>query len=61
MRRGRRRNANSHAVLLANPHLLWSDRFFWYEAQLQAGGVNIYGATLVGFLGLVIAFNDCLG
>ncbi|MBE9190329.1 acylase [Gloeocapsopsis crepidinum LEGE 06123] len=54
-------SANGHAMLLANPHLLWSDRFLWYEAQLQAPGVDVYGATLVGFPGLAIAFNNNLG
>lgn len=54
-------SANGHAMLLANPHLLWSDRFLWYEAQLQAPGVNIYGATLIGIPGLAITFNNNLG
>ncbi|MBD1924284.1 penicillin acylase family protein [Microcoleus sp. FACHB-831] len=55
------RSANGKAMLLANPHLPWSDLYLWYEAQLTAPGVDIYGATLVGLPVLEIAFNDFLG
>ncbi|QKQ73093.1 acylase [Nostoc sp. TCL240-02] len=52
---------NGHAMLLANPHLPWSDLFLWYEAHITAPGINAYGATLVGIPVLAIAFNDNLG
>ncbi|HEY9872001.1 MAG TPA: penicillin acylase family protein, partial [Candidatus Obscuribacterales bacterium] len=55
------RSASGKAMLLANPHLPWSDLYLWYEAQLIAPGVNAYGATLVGLPVLEIAFNDFLG
>lgn len=55
------RSKSGHALLLANPHLFWSDLFLWYEAQLTAPGINAYGAALVGTPVLEIAFNDCLG
>lgn len=55
------RSASGKAMLLANPHLPWSDLFLFYEAQLSAPGVNSYGATLVGFPVQGIAFNDHLG
>ena len=48
-------------MLLANPHLLWSDLFLWYEAQLTAPGIDAYGASLVGVPVLNIAFNDYQG
>lgn len=54
-------SASGKAMLLANPHLLWSDLFLWYEAQVTAPGINAYGATLVGIPVLAIAFNDHLG
>ncbi|BAY23343.1 peptidase S45, penicillin amidase [Calothrix sp. NIES-2100] len=54
-------SASGQAMLLANPHLLWSDLFLWYEAQVTAPGMNAYGATLVGIPVLAIAFNDRLG
>lgn len=53
--------AKGHALLLANPHLPWSDLFRWYEAHLVAPGLNAYGASLVGVPVLSIAFNDNLG
>jgi acyl-homoserine-lactone acylase len=52
---------NGHAMLLANPHLPWSDLFLWYEAQMTAPGFHAYGASLVGIPVLAIAFNDHLG
>jgi acyl-homoserine-lactone acylase len=55
------RSANGNAMLLANPHLPWSDLFLWYEAQITAPGMDAYGATLVGIPVLAIAFNDHLG
>jgi acyl-homoserine-lactone acylase len=50
-----------HALLLANPHLPWSNELTFYEAQVKAPGYDAYGATLVGFPVLAIAFNDHLG
>ncbi|MEX6686458.1 acylase [Danxiaibacter flavus] len=55
------RSANGHALLLANPHLPWEDLFIFYEAHLKAPGFNAYGATLIGFPMLAIAFNEHLG
>lgn len=55
------RSASGKAMLLANPHLPWSDLFLWYEAQLTAPGIDAYGATLVGVPVLAIAFNNNLG
>jgi|GEM_PF-114489 len=55
------RSASKNALLLANPHLPWSDFYIFYEAQLTSPDVDAYGVTLVGFPGLGIAFNDYLG
>ncbi|MBD2385761.1 acylase [Cylindrospermum sp. FACHB-282] len=54
-------SASGAAMLLANPHVPWSDLFLWYEAQLTAPGMDAYGATLLGVPVLAIAFNDNLG
>ncbi|MFN6563009.1 MAG: acylase [Nostoc sp. ChiSLP01] len=54
-------SASGKAMLLANPHLPWSDLFLWYEAQIKAPGIDAYGATLVGIPVLAIAFNNNLG
>ncbi|MGB7440609.1 MAG: penicillin acylase family protein [Coleofasciculaceae cyanobacterium] len=58
---GPNRSASGNAMLLANPHLPWSDLYLWYEAQLTAPGIDTYGAALVGMPILAIAFNDNLG
>lgn len=54
-------SANGNAMLLANPHLPWSDLYLWYEAQLTAPEIDAYGVALVGMPVLAIAFNDNLG
>ncbi len=58
---GPSRSSSGHAMLLMNPHLPWSGMMTWYEAQLNAPGINAYGAALVGEPVLGIAFNDYLG
>lgn len=55
------RSASGHALLVANPHLPWSDLFTWTEAQYSAPGINVYGAAVVLSPVLQIAFNDALG
>lgn len=55
------RSASGKAMLLANPHVPWTEPFIWYEAQLTAPEIDAYGATLVGIPVLSIAFNDFLG
>ncbi|NER45529.1 MAG: acylase [Symploca sp. SIO1A3] len=52
---------SGNAMLLANPHLPWSDLYLLYEAQLTAPEIDAYGATFVGMPLLAIAFNDNLG
>jgi acyl-homoserine-lactone acylase len=49
------------AMLLANPHLPWGDMFTWFEAHFVAPELDAYGAALVGFPMLSIAFNPYLG
>lgn len=56
-----KRSASGNAILVANPHLPWTDLFTWYEAQLTGPDVDVYGASLVGTPFLGIAFNDFLG
>lgn len=55
------RAGGGHAILLANPHLPWSPPFLFFEAHLVAPGIDVSGATLVGFPILAIGFNDRLG
>ena len=58
---GPSRAAAGNPMLLANPHLSWSDSSRFFEAHLQAPGVDIYGAAAVGTPVLAIAFNQQLG
>jgi len=54
-------SADGHAMLLANPHLPWSGEYTFFEAQISAPGYEAYGAALIGFPVLSIAFNDTHG
>lgn len=57
-----KKSASGHAMLLANPHLPWSTGYFTYfEADLNAPGYHLYGATQVGLPILRFGFNDNLG
>lgn len=58
---GPRHSSDGNAMLLANPHLLWSNEYTFFEAQLTSPSVSAYGASLVGFPVLNIAFNQFLG
>ena len=55
------RSASGNPLLLANPHLYWGDLYTFFEAHLCAPGFNAYGASIVGFPVLNIAFNQQLG
>jgi acyl-homoserine-lactone acylase len=57
-----RRSANGHAMLLMNPHLPWAPGWStYYEIQLTAPGIDLYGATQVGLPVLRFVFSDYLG
>ncbi|UXC93042.1 MULTISPECIES: penicillin acylase family protein [Sphingobium] len=56
------RSASGKAMLLANPHLPWApSQLTYYEAQINAPGLAIYGATQVGLPVLRFGFNNDLG
>jgi penicillin amidase len=46
------------AILCNDPHLGLNLPSLWFEVQLHAPGVNVYGASLPGAPGVVIGFND---
>lgn len=53
------KTVDGHAMLLSNPHLAWAPSFMTYfEAQLTAPGIEMYGATQVGFPVLRFCFNQ---
>ncbi len=50
---------NSGYPILANdPHLALTLPSIWYEVQLHAPGLNIYGVSLQGAPGVIIGFNE---
>jgi len=56
------RSASGNAILMGNPHLRWSGSHIWHEVHITIPGrMNLYGATLIGFPGPSIGFNDFLG
>ncbi len=52
------RAKNGKPILCNDPHLSLNLPSLWFEMQLSAPGVNVYGATLPGAPGVVIGFND---
>jgi acyl-homoserine-lactone acylase len=53
------KSANGHPMLLMNPHLGWAPSYqTYFEAQLTAPGIDMYGATQVGFPVLRFCFTD---
>ncbi len=58
---GPKKSASGKAMLVMNPHLPWFGEFLFTEMHLMKPGNNMYGATLVGFPGIAIAFNENLG
>jgi acyl-homoserine-lactone acylase len=55
------RTAGGHTLMLMNPHLPWGDWSTYYEINLVMPGVNLYGASQVGFPVLRFVFSDVLG
>jgi acyl-homoserine-lactone acylase len=56
------RSASGKTMMLMNPHLPWASGWStYYEAQLTAPGVNLYGATQIGLPVLRFVFSDQLG
>lgn len=39
---------DGHAMMLLNPHLAWGGEQSYFEVQLTAPGINLYGATQIG-------------
>ncbi|HTW75900.1 MAG TPA: penicillin acylase family protein [Steroidobacteraceae bacterium] len=59
---GPSRTTSGHAMLLMNPHLPWPAGWStYYEIQLTAPGIDLYGATQVGLPVLRFVFSDYLG
>ncbi len=56
---GAERSANGHGMLVANPHFPWEGELKLYESHLRVPGkLDIYGAGLMGVVGVLIGFNE---
>ncbi len=53
--------AAGKTLLLGNPHLSWGGWQTYYEIQLTAPGIDLYGASQVGFPVLRFVFSKYLG
>jgi len=51
---------SGYPILANDPHLGLNLPSIWYLVQLNAPGVNVFGATLPGSPGVVIGFNDSI-
>ncbi len=52
------KTANGHAILCNDPHLRLTLPPIWYEIQLHAPEMNVYGASLPGLPGVISGFNE---
>lgn len=55
---GKSKTANGGAILCNDPHLGLSLPSIWYEMQLSAPGINVYGVTIPGSPCIIIGFNE---
>ena len=52
------KSASGNTMMIMNPHLLWQDWYTYYEAHLNGPGMNLYGASQVGFPVLRFSMSD---
>ncbi len=55
---GGTRTASGAPILCNDPHLMLNLPSLWFAIQLQAPGLNTFGASLPGAPGVIIGFND---
>jgi acyl-homoserine-lactone acylase len=56
-----KRSESGSAMLVINPHLDWSGEFLFFESHIVTGGIDAYGASLVGQPFLSMGFTPALG
>lgn len=56
-----KKSASGKTMMIMNPHLPWQDWYTYYEIHLNGPGMNLYGASQVGFPVLRFVFSDHLG
>ncbi|MDZ7360011.1 MAG: penicillin acylase family protein [candidate division KSB1 bacterium] len=54
---GAAKSASGHAILANDPHLGHSLPNYWYEVDLHAPGLEVYGMTLPGAPDVILGFN----
>ncbi|SMO49942.1 penicillin acylase family protein [Gracilimonas mengyeensis] len=52
------KTASGYPILANDPHLGLSLPSIWYETQLHAPGINVYGVGLQGSPSIIIGFNE---
>ncbi|OCX51313.1 penicillin acylase [Mucilaginibacter sp. PPCGB 2223] len=55
------RSANGYPILANDPHLDLSYPSIWYQIQLTAPGVNVYGVSIPGTPTVIIGYNQKIG
>jgi len=53
-----KKSSSGKPMILMNPHLAWRDWYTYYEIDLNAPGIHLYGASQVGFPMLRFVFSD---
>jgi len=53
-----RKTAHGDALLATDPHLGLTLPSIWYEMQLNAPGINVYGVTFPGVPAIIMGFNE---
>lgn len=56
----RDKTANGRVMLANEPDLALNLPSIWYVNQLNAPGINVFGATIPGAPGVVVGFNDSI-
>ncbi|WP_340103887.1 penicillin acylase family protein [Rhodohalobacter sp. 8-1] len=54
------KTAGGYSILSNDMHLNMSMPSIWYEMQLHAPGVNVYGVTLQGTPTVIVGFNEAI-
>ena len=57
---GGAKSATGKPLLANDPHLGLNLPSIWYEIQLSAPGINVYGVSLPGAPSVIIGFNDSI-
>lgn len=55
------RTANGYPILANDPHLNLTFPSIWYQIQLAAPGVNVYGVSIPGTPTVIIGYNQKIG